>query len=108
MAADEAVALDGVPIVEINPERTAVSYVLDVKINGAAAEVLDDIWERTGCGGRVPDSIGSWDCPPPPDALKFGGGGVRARGSIDADIECRPSLSRTAGMTVVRIITSKP
>ena len=46
MAADEAVALDGVPIVEINPERTAVSYVLDVKINGAAAEVLDDIWER--------------------------------------------------------------
>ena len=46
MAADEAVALDGVPIVEINPERTAVSYVLDVKINGAAAEVLDDIWKR--------------------------------------------------------------
>jgi len=36
----------GIPIVEINPERTSVSDVVDVKITGTAAKALDDIWER--------------------------------------------------------------
>jgi NAD-dependent deacetylase len=36
----------GIPTVEVNPERTPVSNVVDFKICGGAAEVLDDLWER--------------------------------------------------------------
>ena len=36
----------GIPTVEINPERTSVSDVVDVKIEGTAAQSLDEIWER--------------------------------------------------------------
>jgi NAD-dependent deacetylase len=36
----------GIPVVEINPERTSVSDVVDIKIHGAAAKALGDIWER--------------------------------------------------------------
>ena len=36
----------GVPTVEINPECTPVSHLVDIKISGAAAEVLDDLWDR--------------------------------------------------------------
>ncbi|HMB07749.1 MAG TPA: NAD-dependent protein deacylase [Isosphaeraceae bacterium] len=35
----------GIPTVEINPEQTPVSNVVDYKICGGAAEVLDDLWE---------------------------------------------------------------
>ena len=36
----------GVPTVEINPEMTTVSSIVDYKIRGAAGAVLDLIWER--------------------------------------------------------------
>jgi NAD-dependent deacetylase len=36
----------GIPTVEINPEPTTVSSVVQVKISGGAAAVLDRIWER--------------------------------------------------------------
>jgi NAD-dependent deacetylase len=36
----------GIPTVEINPESTAVTSRVDVKIAGGAAEVLDRIWRQ--------------------------------------------------------------
>jgi len=36
----------GIPTVEINPECTRVSHLMDFKITGGAAEVLDDLWNR--------------------------------------------------------------
>ena len=36
----------GIPTVEINPETTAVSSIVDFKIRGSAGAVLDLIWER--------------------------------------------------------------
>ena len=36
----------GIPTVEINPECTPVSHLMDIKISGSAAEVLDDLWDR--------------------------------------------------------------
>jgi NAD-dependent deacetylase len=36
----------GIPTVEINPESTAVTSGVDVKIAGGAAEVLDRIWQQ--------------------------------------------------------------
>ena len=34
----------GIPTVEINPERTAVTSAVDIKIAGGAAEVMDRLW----------------------------------------------------------------
>jgi NAD-dependent deacetylase len=36
----------GIPTVEINPESTAVTSGIDIKIPGGAAEVLDRIWRQ--------------------------------------------------------------
>jgi NAD-dependent deacetylase len=36
----------GIPTVEINPESTTISDLVDVKINAKAATALDSIWER--------------------------------------------------------------
>ncbi|MHB1558443.1 MAG: Sir2 family NAD-dependent protein deacetylase [Isosphaeraceae bacterium] len=36
----------GIPTVEINPEATAVSSRVELRIAGGAAEVLDEIWRR--------------------------------------------------------------
>lgn len=36
----------GIPTVEINPGLTEVSFVVDVRIAGGAAETLDAIWRR--------------------------------------------------------------
>src|SRR5207248_2508431 len=36
----------GIPTVEINPESTAVTSQVEIKIGGGAAEVLDRLWER--------------------------------------------------------------
>ena len=36
----------GIPTVEINPESTAVTSQVDIKIRGGAAEVLDHLWRR--------------------------------------------------------------
>jgi NAD-dependent SIR2 family protein deacetylase len=36
----------GIPTVEINPESTAVTRWVDLKIGGGAAEALDRIWQQ--------------------------------------------------------------
>jgi NAD-dependent deacetylase len=36
----------GTPTVEINPESTAVTRLMDLKIGGGAAEALDRIWQQ--------------------------------------------------------------
>jgi NAD-dependent deacetylase len=36
----------GISTVEINPESTAVTSLVDVKIAGGAADVLDRIWRQ--------------------------------------------------------------
>jgi NAD-dependent deacetylase len=36
----------GIPTVEINPESTAVTRRVDLKIVGGAAESLDRIWQQ--------------------------------------------------------------
>jgi len=35
----------GIPAVEINPGETGVSHIVDIKIKGKAAEILDEIWK---------------------------------------------------------------
>jgi NAD-dependent deacetylase len=44
----------GIPTVEINPESTAVTSRVDVKIGGGAAEVLDRIWQQFLARGPSP------------------------------------------------------
>ncbi len=36
----------GIPTVEINPETTAVTSRVELRIAGGAAEALDEIWRR--------------------------------------------------------------
>ncbi|MFC1528744.1 NAD-dependent deacetylase [Candidatus Latescibacterota bacterium] len=37
---------NGIPTVEINPGETGVTYAVDIKISGKAAETLDEMWKR--------------------------------------------------------------
>jgi NAD-dependent deacetylase len=39
----------GIPTVEINPGRTEVSELVDIKIQAGAAEALDSLWSRYRC-----------------------------------------------------------
>jgi len=42
----------GAPTVEINPGRTEVSHLVDIKIGASAAEALDAIWRQIPHGDR--------------------------------------------------------